>query len=223
MFRIKICGVTTVDDALAAVAAGADALGLNFYQRSSRYVTAEQARRIVEVLPVEIVKVGVFVNASKVELLDIVRAVGLNVIQLHGDEPPALINELAPYPVIRALRCGSEGIDAVVRFLAACRTAGRLPEAVLLDAAVGHQFGGTGAKADWVAAQQFARWNDVPPLILAGGLTAENVAEAIATVGPAAVDTASGVESSPGRKASAKMQSFVQSARAAFGKLAQAR
>lgn len=223
MFQIKICGVTTVADALDAVAAGADAIGLNFAARSPRCITIEQARLIAASLPAQVVKVGVFVDTIKATVLEIAEAVGLNMIQLHGDEGPERVNELAPHSVVRALRCGTAGIAPTVQFLSECRVAGRLPDAVLLDAAVGQQFGGTGAIADWQVARAYAQLRDVPPLILAGGLTSENVAAAIAAVGPAAVDTASGVESSPGRKDPAKLRAFVQAAREAFTQLALAR
>jgi len=220
MFRVKICGITNVDDALAVARAGADAVGLNFYPKSKRCVDAETAGRIVASLPREIVKVGLFVNANVEDVARRFDELGLDLIQLHGDEPPGYLAQLGGRPVIRAFRLGPDGLDPLGRYLADCRQLGCTPRLVLIDALVPGQYGGTGQLADW---QLLATYREgpgtgpTPPLVLAGGLTPGNVTEAIATVRPAAVDTASGVESSPGRKDRAAVEAFVRAARTAFG------
>jgi phosphoribosylanthranilate isomerase len=219
MFHIKICGITNTDDARAVAQAGADAVGLNFYPKSPRCVPATTARAIAEVLPPGIVKVGLFVNAE----LDVVRRtageVGLDLVQLHGDEPPEYLGELADavsLPVMRAFRWGPAGLAPIVDYLGECRRLGCLPRLVLVDAYQPGVYGGSGTTADWPAVPAYATVPDLPPLVLAGGLTPENVAGAIAAVHPAAVDTASGVELSPGRKDAALVRAFVLAARAAM-------
>ena len=212
MFQIKICGVTQCDDALAIVAAGADAIGLNFYARSPRFVDVERACAIVESLPSEVKKVGVFVNASSAEIERIAREVGLDVIQLHGDEPPEMLAELTAWPVVKAFRGLEGGLDAISRFVEQSRT--HVPKLILLDAAApSGEYGGSGRVVDWLAAAEYRRLANLPPLILAGGLKPENVAEAIRLVRPWGVDTASGVESSPGHKDAAKVHAFVKVSR----------
>ena len=134
MFRIKICGITTVADGLLAARAGADAIGLNFFPGSPRSVTVATAREIAKSLPDGTTKVGVFVNEPLETLLETAEIVGLDAIQLHGDEPPTLLRQLAPWPVIRAFRCRDEGLGPVMDCLELCRLAGRLPQALLLDA-----------------------------------------------------------------------------------------
>jgi phosphoribosylanthranilate isomerase len=216
-FHIKICGITTQEDARMVAAAGADAIGLNFYPRSPRYIETADARRIVEAAPPEIVKVGLFVDAPAREVCDIFDRLGLDLIQLHGVEPPDFLRRLGDRPVMRAFRLGPAGLAPINEYLDECRTLACLPQLVLLDAYVQDTVGGTGQVADWAAAQEFRKENEALETVLAGGLTAENVAAAIDTVGPAAVDTASGVESAPGRKDRAKVEAFVRAARQAFG------
>ncbi len=228
MFRIKICGITTVDDAQAVAQAGADAVGLNFFGKSRRFVEPAQARRIVEALPPEVVKVGLFVNASQDEVCGTFDSVGLDLVQLHGDEPPDFLARLGGRPILKAFRLGQEDIyygagqldlDTVRRYLDACRERACVPRLVLVDAHVPGAYGGTGRLADWDAleSEKQARAQEAfPPLVLAGGLTADNVAEAIQRVRPHAVDTAGGVESAPGHKDAALVERFVRSARAAF-------
>jgi len=214
VFQFKICGVTTLDDARAAVAAGVDVVGLNFYTASPRCVGPDMAQSIAGEVSAT---AGVFVNASADEINNLADLVGLNWIQLHGDEPAAMLADLrADLPIIRVRCLGDTGGQAIRDALDACRKAGREPSAVLVDARAPGQFGGTGKTVDWSALADHRDWLGDVPLILAGGLTAVNVAEAIAAVRPAAVDTASGVESAPGVKDSAKMQAFVDAARAAF-------
>jgi phosphoribosylanthranilate isomerase len=220
MFRIKICGITNATDALAVAEAGADAIGLNFYSKSRRFVDQKTAQQIVAVLPSEIMKVGVFVNDDKRSIESIASTVGLDAIQLHGDEQPAFIAVLPnKLKVLRALRCTADINSRLSQFVQECEAAGRLPDAVLLDADAGAEYGGTGECADWdLIAQHRESLSDVP-LILAGGLTPTNVAGGITAVGPTAVDVASGVESSPGKKDHSKLRDFIAAARDAFDKI----
>jgi phosphoribosylanthranilate isomerase len=167
----------------------------------------------------EIVKVGIFVNADVDAIREAVDRVGLDLVQLHGDEPPEFLRELTaacPLPIMRAFRLGPTGLIAVVGYLDECRRLGCVPHWVLLDAHRPDAYGGTGAIADWAQAAEYAAMPNMPPLVLAGGLTPRNVAQAIAAVHPSAVDTAGGVESSPGRKDPAAVQAFVQAAQAAM-------
>jgi phosphoribosylanthranilate isomerase len=219
MFRIKICGITRLEDALAAATAGADAIGLNFYPRSARFVGEEQARRIAAAVPAGIARVGVFVNASAEEIQETFDCTPLDFIQLHGDEPPEFLCQLGDRPIIRVFRVGIAGLAAALAYLDCCRQFGVVPRMVLADAAAGRSYGGTGEMADWSALSGYpaAGWH--PPLILAGGLTPDNVAAAIRAVRPAAVDTASGVESSPGVKDSGLMKRFVEAARSLLAPL----
>lgn len=222
MFRIKICGITNVDDALTAARAGADAVGLNFYPKSRRGIDAETAGRIVASLPHGISKVGLFVNADVDDVIRRFDGLGLDLIQLHGDEPPGYLAQLGGRPVMRAFRPGPDGLEPLRRYLADCRRLGCTPRMVLIDALVPGRYGGTGQVADWqllTAYHEAAGTHPSPPLVLAGGLTPGNVAEAVATVRPAAVDAASGVESSPGRKDPAAVEAFVRAARTAFESL----
>jgi phosphoribosylanthranilate isomerase len=219
MFRIKICGITRPEDALVAAEAGADAIGLNFFPRSKRHVGVERAAEIAAVLPPGIVKVGVFVDAEPRAIEAAHDAVRFDLLQLHGGEPPEYLaalhdSGLANLPVVRALACGGT-LTHVEEYLDRCRDLGCLPRAVLLDAAVPGAQGGTGVTCDWGAAARYHEVPAAPPLVLAGGLTASNVAAAIATVRPAAVDVASGVESGPGRKDAEQVRRFVAAARAA--------
>jgi phosphoribosylanthranilate isomerase len=220
-FKIKICGITSVEDARAAIDAGADAIGLNFYRDSKRCVSVDAACQIVEAIDSHASKVGVFVNESADRIREICRDTGLRLIQLHGDEPPEFLQCLdKDHKVFRARRLDERGLQAITDDLQACSDlSGRCPDAVLVDAALAGQFGGTGRQVDW---QQLAGYRAVLgniPLILAGGLTPDNVAEAIRVVRPQAVDVASGVESAPGKKDITKMRDFVAAAQAAFAAL----
>ena len=217
MFRVKICGITSVEDARAVAAAGADAVGLNFYAKSPRYVTPEKAREIIDALPDELVKVGLFVNAPAEEVCETFDQLGFDLIQLHGDEPPEFLARLSGRPVMRAFRLGEAGLGPVRGYLADCRQLECVPRLVLVDACVEGSYGGTGEVADWRTLRGYPRDSICPPLVLAGGLTPDNVAQAIRTVRPAAVDTASGVEARPGRKDPAAVEAFLRAARRAFG------
>jgi phosphoribosylanthranilate isomerase len=216
MFRIKICGITNVSDAQCAVHAGADAVGLNFYPGSPRFIARSIARQICAVLSREIVKVGVFVNAEAKEICQTFDELELDLIQLHGDESPEFIAQLGNRPVMRAFRLGPEGLQPIFVYLEACKQQGCLPKLVMVDAFSKGVYGGSGEIADWSVCAQYRCHEDVPPLVLAGGLTQANVAQAIDQVRPAAVDTASGVESSPGKKDPAAVIAFIKAARKAF-------
>jgi phosphoribosylanthranilate isomerase len=218
LFRIKICGVTNPDDALAVLTAGADALGLNFYARSPRFVSHVQAAEIVRATAGRAVKVGVFVNAEAASICQTFDELQLDLIQLHGDEPPELLRQLAARPVMRAFRLNSADLAPIDEYLARCRALGCSPRLVLIDAHREGQYGGTGQTADWQLLAEWQRRN-FPPLVLAGGLTPANAATAIATVRPAAVDTASGVEVAPGKKDHNLVAAFVQAARSGFSEL----
>jgi phosphoribosylanthranilate isomerase len=216
MFRIKICGITTVEDAMRAAAAGADAVGLNFYPKSPRFVDVPTAEAIVHALPSGIARVGLFVNREAHEIRELFGRLGLDLIQLHGDESPSFLTALGGLPILRSFRITADGLDPVLDYLSECRQRNCLPQRVLLDACKKGHYGGTGELADWAAARQYpaASWH--PPLVLAGGLTPGNVAEAIAMVRPSGVDTASGVERSPGHKDPRLVEDFVRAAREAF-------
>jgi phosphoribosylanthranilate isomerase len=217
MFTIKICGITRPEDAQATVEAGADAIGLNFYPQSSRAIDLARARAIVAVLPREMIKVGLFVNAAPAEICRTCDALGLDLVQLHGDEPPQLLSALGGRPVMKAFRpAGAEGLRVVLDYLETCRALGCLPRLVLLDAPLTRGFGGSGTLADWRLAKQYGESYQGPKLVLAGGLKPDNVADAIRTTGARSVDTASGVESEPGIKDPAAVRAFVHAARSAW-------
>ena len=208
MTRIKICGITNIADARAACEAGADAVGLNFYSRSPRVVSKVEALEIRAPLPAGVQVFGIFVDADPAEIMDMAGDVGLDAVQLHGDEPPTVVAHLArEISVFKALRVGPDFSAAVLE---------EYPGAsgFLLDAGdVGPgQYGGTGRLADWGVAQQVSRGHRI---ILAGGLNAENVAAAILQVRPYGVDVASGVESGPGVKNHAQVREFIREARRA--------
>lgn len=203
--RVKICGLTTVADALAAVDCGADAIGLNFHPPSPRCIEPAQAAEILRFLPPFTSAIAVVVNRRWETMVEWARRFPrLNAVQIHGDLP-----EPGPeLPFIPAFGIkGESDVLAMNRFLAVCRARGPIPTAVLVDAKVDAMFGGTGQTAPWNLLENLQL--DVP-LILAGGLTPENVAEAIRRVRPYAVDVASGVESSPGRKDPEKISRFIE-------------
>jgi phosphoribosylanthranilate isomerase len=219
MFQLKVCGITTVDDAVVAAEAGADAIGLNFWPRSRRLVSIDAAREISAELD-DVVRVGVFVNATAEEIARTADAVGLEWIQLHGDEPAELLAQLpAQLKVMRAFRCGAEGLKSASRFLSECRARGRAPDAALVDADAGAEYGGTGRVANWSKIVSERGQLGGVPMILAGGLTPQNVAEAIAVTRPDGVDVASGVESRPGVKDAKLVREFIDAARLGFSRL----
>jgi phosphoribosylanthranilate isomerase len=219
MFRIKICGITNIDDARIAVDAGADAVGLNFFSKSRRFVDRESALQIAAAIPAGVTKVGVFVNHDPADIAAAVECIGLDAVQLHGDEPPSLMAKLPKdVQVIRAHRWGQAGLSPLGTYLQESRAGGRMPDAVLADAAAGADFGGSGELADWELIQRQRDMLSALPLILAGGLTPDNVAAAIAAVRPHGVDVASGVERQPGRKDRALVARFIAAACDAFAR-----
>lgn len=199
MVRVKICGITKLEDAKLAVELGAHAIGLNFYPQSTRSITPAAAADLIDRLPPLVSTVGVFVNWEAEPVVALCRALHLSAAQLHGDESPAVVDAVAgQLQVIKVLRVGQGSPPpAYAKF--------RTAAALLLDAAQQGQFGGTGTTANWHLARTAAQSYRV---ILAGGLSPENVGEAIRVVRPYAVDVASGVESRPGRKDPAKMRAF---------------
>ena len=198
MVRVKICGITNVRDARAAVRLGADALGFNFYKGSPRYITPERVRAVIAVLPPFICPVGVFVNEAPERINEIAAMCKLRAAQLHGEETPAQVDRVRSVARIKSFRVR----DA--RDVARCRR--YRAEAFLLDAFVPDQHGGTGAAFNWELARAAAEFG---PVILAGGLTPENVEEAILIARPYCVDVASGVESAPGVKDKEKLADFI--------------
>jgi phosphoribosylanthranilate isomerase len=199
--RIKICGITSREDALAAVAAGADALGFVFYGASPRAISPVQAAEIIGGLPPFVTTVGLFVNADRATIEATVANCGLDVIQLHGDESPQDCL-YAACRVVKALR---------IRDAASLeRAADYAVSGLLLDAWSEKVYGGSGEAFDWTLLKDFAGQH---PVILAGGLTPDNVAEAIRLVRPYAVDVSTGVELSPGKKDLQKMAEFIRQVR----------
>ena len=200
MTIVKICGIKTLPDALAAIEAGADYLGFNFYPKSVRFIEKSACAEITSVLKREhpqIKLVGVFVNSPVEEIKDILQTCHLDLAQLHGDETPEIFAQLAPH-AFRAFRGIPESNAGYERDEAPF---------MLIDAAVKGVYGGSGVTADWTAAAELAKKY---PLLLAGGLTPENVADAVRQVQPWGVDVASGVESAPGEKDAGKMKAFVR-------------
>jgi phosphoribosylanthranilate isomerase len=210
--RIKICGVTNVEDARQAALLGADAVGLNFFPGSNRYITPDIAKEIIRALPSFVEAVGVFVNSAALDELIPWTANGLTCFQLHGDVP-ALLPDLRCRWITAFPVRNRESLNNIDQYLDLCRQHGRMPDAILTDAHVPGEFGGTGRLAPW---ELLADYRPPVPLILAGGLTPDNVAEAVRMVRPYAVDVASGVESSPGRKDAHKMRCFIERARTAL-------
>ena len=208
MTRVKICGITNLEDALFAAEAGADALGFNFYAKSPRYIVPDRAREIILRLPPFVAKVGIFVNEELDRVREIMAHCHLDYAQLHGDEPPEYLEALYP-SAIKALRVRS-AVD--VERLGHYRAV-----AYLLDAYHPTKSGGTGETWDWelaTAAKQYGVPTQLA-LILAGGLTPDNVADAIERVHPYAVDVSSGIEAAPGIKDHQKVQCFIIAAKGA--------
>jgi phosphoribosylanthranilate isomerase len=203
MTVIKICGITSLKDAQAAVEAGADCLGFNFYMHSPRHISVTECEKITSVLNNEfpsILKVGVFVNAPAFYIRTLMQTCSLDLAQLHGDEGPEVFSQLGSraFKAFRGIPSDLAGFTRVD------------PPACLIDASVKDAYGGTGVTADWEAAAKLA---EIMPVFLAGGLKPENAAEAVKRVKPWGVDTASGVEARPGVKDAAKMTDFVQAVR----------
>lgn len=201
--KVKICGITSYQDAVLALDAGCDGLGFNFYAASPRYIEPAAARAIVRRLPPFVTTVGLFVNGRDPSTVAaLARAAGVAVLQLHGDESPEFCRKLARWPVIKAIRVGkgfsAAGLDAYP------------VAAFLLDAKDPKLYGGTGRTFDWRVA---AAVKELRPVILAGGLRPENVADAIRAVRPYGVDVSSGVETRPGKKDPTKLAAFIEEVR----------
>jgi len=200
--KVKICGITSAQDANAAIEAGADALGFMFYEPSPRNLTIKAAREIIRSLPPFITKVGVFVDAAESTIREAISECALDAVQFHGNEAPDVCRRF-PIKVIKAFRILDTGSLAGLSLYQT--------NAWLLDSFVSGKHGGTGAVFNWDIALQAKRLGT--PIILAGGLTPENVVDAVRKVQPYAVDVSSGVESAPGRKDRDKMKSFITAAK----------
>jgi phosphoribosylanthranilate isomerase len=201
--RVKVCGITDPDDARDAALLGADAIGLNFYEKSPRYIDVSRASRIIESIPAFVSVVGVFVNHPNPQgLEDLALSLGLHAVQLHGNETPDYCSMIQKVKVIKAVR-----VDAGFKVESLRNYVNTM---FLLDSTSGSQFGGTGKVFDW---DQAYGANAFGWIILAGGLTSGNVADAVSRLHPFAVDVSSGVESSPGRKDYEKMRQFIETVR----------
>jgi phosphoribosylanthranilate isomerase len=204
MVRVKICGITNAADALAAIDAGANLLGFNFYAKSPRHITEAEAAKIRPQLSKKVEAVGIFVNAPPAEVAALCKSLKLDAAQLHGDEPPEAVAKVAlGVAVFKAFRVESDfRLETLEEYSEA--------SAFLFDAAHTGQYGGTGRTTDWDVAKRAAIGHRI---ILAGGLNVENVAAAVRIVRPYAVDVASSVESKPGKKDHGRMREFVQEVR----------
>jgi phosphoribosylanthranilate isomerase len=200
--KVKICGIKNLADAQAAVEAGADALGFNFYKKSPRYVTLKTAAAISKQLPPFVMRVGVFVDAEADFVLRAISEVGLTMLQFHGDEPPEFCTQFGLVSM-KAFRIRDEkSLEELPKYQT---------DAYLLDAFSPEARGGTGEKFNWDMAMEAQKFGK--PIFLAGGLTPENVAEAVKKVQPFGVDVSSGVESAPGKKDHAKVKAFIAAAK----------
>jgi phosphoribosylanthranilate isomerase len=207
--EVKICGITNTEDGLCAAACGAAALGFIFYPPSPRCIKPEDAKKIISVLPDKVIKVGVFVNEKPEEIKRTIEYCRLDMIQLHGDESPEYCLQFPSSTIIKAVELRNDGDVS--------RALNYNVSAILVDSRQAGLYGGTGKKANWDLA---CRVKDKKPLILSGGLNTENIAEALKTVLPAALDINSGVESEPGKKDHkklAKIFSIIRTADVATG------
>lgn len=203
MSKIKICGMTNIDDVQVAVDAGADMIGLIFYPPSPRYVSPRHAQRIVARLPASCIAVGVFVNEDIETITTIAAEAGVQVVQLHGTESPEVCRQL-PWPVFKAFRFTAEVRPEMMQDYQV--------KAFLIEGFHAGYYGGSGTLADW---RQTATLHKYGRIILAGGLTADNVGEAIGVVQPYAVDVCSGVERQPGKKDWSQVRAFIAAAKSA--------
>ncbi len=214
---VKVCGIRDRKTARDLAEIGVDAIGLNFYSASPRVVEADEALEISKILPSEVVKVGVFVNHSISDVETLATQCRLDFVQLHGDETPAYFAEiqrrLPRIRLIRAWRMSSDGLEGLKIFLDECRRQQLDLAACLVDAHVAGVFGGSGKTVPWKQLASEYRRDEWPPLILAGGLTPDNIAEAISSVHPWGVDVASGVESAPAVKDQKRVRQFLLNAK----------
>ena len=204
--KVKICGITNLPDGMAAAEGGADALGFVFYDQSPRGISVEAAAALIRQLPPFILKVGVFVNAPEDLVIHSIRECSLNLLQFHGDEPPEYCLQFG----LMSMKAFRISDAASMQALLDYHT-----DAWLLDAYSPGKPGGTGETFNWDLALEAQAWGR--PIFLAGGLTPENVAEAVRRARPYAVDASSGVEATPGRKDHAKVRAFIQAAKAVEG------
>ncbi|MCH9654351.1 MAG: phosphoribosylanthranilate isomerase [Planctomycetes bacterium] len=214
---VKICGIIDTSAACMVADLGASALGLNFYAPSPRSIDLATAIEIKSAVSFrDISVVGLFVKHSLAEVISTCRDLSLDVIQLHGDEPAEFLAELAQtlpdLHMIRAFRTDEPHLDTLAEFLAECDQRGKRPDQILIDAYSPQSYGGTGLIAPWEMIRENYRTEEWPPLILAGGLTPENVGDAIKAVAPFGVDTASGVERAPGVKSDQMVKAFISQA-----------
>jgi len=200
--KVKICGITSLEDAMAAVEAGSDALGFIFYEKSPRYVPIEKAAAIMRDLPPMIVKVGVFVDAEEEVVFQAIRKCGLNLLQFHGDESPQYCLQFGLMSMKAFQVRDADSLTQLTDFKT---------DAWLLDAYSPNKLGGTGETFNWDLAVEAGKLGR--PIFLAGGLTVDNVAAAVRHVQPYAVDVSSGVEASPGKKDHARVRAFIQAAK----------
>lgn len=223
-FKTKICGVTNVDDAIMVASSGADAIGLNFFSAGKRFIKPAMAKIVADAVHEthpEVVIVGVFVNEPAEAILEIVKMVRLMTVQIHGDETPDLVPALKKlagvaglnFDIVRAIRTSPRSEAAALDLSSVAAEAQKWVtagvDALLIDAATPDEYGGTGKQVDW---EGFSNIETSVPVLLAGGLTPDNVAEAISVARPAGVDVASGVESAPGKKDRDKTFAFVEAA-----------
>ncbi|MEW6303243.1 MAG: phosphoribosylanthranilate isomerase [Verrucomicrobiota bacterium] len=205
--KIKICGITSIPDAMGAIEAGADALGLMLWAPSKRYVTNKQAAEIARAVPPFVSRVGVFVNATLDEIRRAIEEVGIDTVQFHGDEPPEFCQQIRGVKTVKAFQI--QNVHSLKQ-LSAFDT-----DAWLLDSFAKGKRGGTGETFNWDLAVEAKDW--ARPIILAGGLTPENVAQAVHEVWPYGVDVSTGVESAPGRKDPKMIRHFVEAVRSIEG------
>jgi phosphoribosylanthranilate isomerase len=209
MLRIKICGLTTPQDARVAIDAGADALGFNFFPASKRYIAPEADRDWIRGLPEVVDKMAILVNPTWDEAMAAARLPGIDALQLHGSETPEFCGRLRAAGIRFEKAIAVSGPDSLSRM------ADFSTDTILLDSGRAGEFGGTGQTFPWVLARNFIEANPELRVVVAGGLNPENVADAVALIRPFGVDVTTGVEASPGRKDASLIRAFISAARAA--------
>jgi phosphoribosylanthranilate isomerase len=203
MVRVKICGITDLEDAFNAIEAGCDALGFVFYRKSPRYITPDKANQITRHVPPHIAKIGVFVNAKEKTIRDISKLCNLDMLQFHGEESPEFCERFKDYKIIKAFRIKNKiNLKKILNYQTF---------AYLFDTFVKSKIGGTGRKFNWALIRHLGGFHK--PIFLSGGLNAENVGEAIKKVHPEWVDVSTSVEISPGKKDYKKVKGFIKAVR----------
>jgi phosphoribosylanthranilate isomerase len=205
--KVKICGITSLEDAKCALDLGADALGFNFYPKSPRYIEAAKAQAIVRSLPAKAWYVGIFVNSSKVEVETIARTAGLDTLQFHGDEPNEFVKQWKSWRTIKAIRVGNKLSKEEIN------SASEAADYLLFDRFVENSYGGTGQTIDPALLTSIVSHQLLSKSFISGGLNSSNIAQYVSLTNPFAVDVASGVESSPGKKDYQLMESFIKNAK----------